>query len=202
MYVTHRTRTTKRTALAMLQSAIDAGGDIDAATLSELVNALAPRKAHKPLDNSLRWVALACATTDARASLQCLHVVNGVAYGCDGNRLHYAPTDRPDGAYDAKTGDLIEDAPQPPDFTQVIPKPGAHNDAVRLGDFRALVTPTTRTAPDVTLVHPDNDCLGVFELYAHDATNGSGDGAVLWCNGESFVGEHDLGKFVVMGRRV
>lgn len=51
------------------------------------------------------WVALAADDHPRAPALKWVKVINGVMWGCDGYRIHMAPTDgRPSGFYDAETG--------------------------------------------------------------------------------------------------
>ena len=68
--------------------------------LAELYKYFIPPKPAKP-KTAEQWVSKAVAVNDVRYYLKYTKVENGQIIGTDGNRIHIAPTELPDGAYDS-----------------------------------------------------------------------------------------------------
>ena len=59
--------------------------------------------------NAWRYVSRVTNTRDGRAISWHVHIQDGMAYGIDGHRAHYAPTDLPDGLYNTAGIKIVGD---------------------------------------------------------------------------------------------
>lgn len=100
-------------------------GDIGPNTekLDQLLNFFAPAIPAKP-KTPFEWVAKAAGVKDVRQNLNSVYVENGTMVGCDGHRLHWAPTTLENGYYCPKTGLQVKDHGKYVDWKRVIPKTG------------------------------------------------------------------------------
>ncbi len=111
----------KKAAFNIVYSARNEGCNLTDLEMDQLLNYFAPNRPSKP-KNSNEWVAKACANTkEVRFYLQYMHVADGIAYGTDGNRLHWASTELADGFYDPSTLLPCEVDAKFPDCKRVIP---------------------------------------------------------------------------------
>ena len=122
----------------------------------------------RPAKEPWAYVVKAVNVKAGRADLRYVHVYDGVAYGADGSRIHWAPTDKQDGYYTVK-GELY--APEQPlmDIRKVIDKTIGITDTARL---RGL--PLERVISD-RMGNPTTAALGdvfVNLHYLRDACNG------------------------------
>lgn len=78
-----------------------------------------PTNAAKP-KTTTAWLNTATAKKDVRGYLTYVHAKDGNLTGCDGHRVHHAPTTLDDGYYD-KSGNKIDDQGKYPDINRVIP---------------------------------------------------------------------------------
>ncbi len=70
------------------------------------------------------WVAKATDPKHPSEPLRYLYAVAGQLVGCNGHRLHTAPTGLPNGFYNAALDKVPSDYLEYPDFNRVIPAPG------------------------------------------------------------------------------
>src|SRR5699024_9826523 len=74
----------------------------------------------KTAKTSMEWVAKAAAKKDNRKYLEYVRVQDGTAYAVDGERIHYAPSDLPEGWYCPKTLMRLEGVNErAPDYLRV-----------------------------------------------------------------------------------
>lgn len=86
-----------------------------------LLNYFAPARPKNPATPE-QWVAKACADKqDLRYYLRYVHVKDSIAYGTDGHRIHWAPTEFADGYYDPATLLACECDGRFPDVQRAIP---------------------------------------------------------------------------------
>ncbi len=140
-----------------------------------------------------QWVSRACAP--AAHALPYLHVIDGVAYGTNGYRMHWAAVDLPDGAYVPYTIEPSARIPRPdinfifamPDFlklTPVHPAESVEGHTYRCEDFvRFPLGPL------------------VLKKYYTDATRNV-NGLACYYDRYRLAGVHSTGGFVIAARRV
>lgn len=92
--------------------------------------------------NSEQWVALAVAgANEPRDYLKYVYVDGGVMFGCDGHRLHWCKTDRPEGYYNPDTFQRAQVISSYPNVRQIIPPDTGNMASFRLSDLRRIDVP-------------------------------------------------------------
>lgn len=97
---------------------------IDERDVDQLLMFFAPATPAKP-KTSMQWLAKATTVKHRYPALAYINVIGGVAYACDGARMHWCNTDLTDGLYEPKTGmRLSEEAERKvgtaPDFLRLV----------------------------------------------------------------------------------
>lgn len=185
----------KPTALAMVRALRDKYEDED---LDDLLMFFAERPRGKA-KTAEQWVAQAVAKKDTREALNYLYVKGRRAYGADGHRAHYAPTDLADGFYCPATlapvngGSLIY-----PDIERVMVKP--RHLAATFNRLDSMDRVEVGTVQGKALVR--RKCVQgegyVDEGYITQAVNGDiGREFEHYVN--TWFGSSEFGEFVVMG---
>ena len=151
------------------------------------------------------WVALAAGRSDSRVQFNGINVIDGIMYGTDGHRIHYA-----------HVGDSgIEDG----FYTQCRANERSDylldKDRLKTMFLRAIESDSEdRWSPDfmTTSTYSEIDCcifyknkdLAIQKAYMDQALNAMAD-TVFLAKGKNgykvdrIIGGHDLGKFTVMG---
>lgn len=103
--------------------------------------------------DSFAWVAKACGNPRKAIHIHkflcVVHVISGVATASDGQRIHWAASDLPDGQYDPVTGMLQESIPSVPCLDRVKGKPGRGRE-ICFHDHPGAERTTADTSPIVT----------------------------------------------------
>lgn len=186
----------KKGAFSIVYTARAEGKDLTREQLDRLINYFAPLRPAMP-KTADEWVAKACATAkEVRYYLRYVHVMDGVAYGTDGNRLHWSPTELADGFYDPATLLPCDIDTKFPDCSRVIPAGLSGKDFGVGGEPRKVIRKKGKDFRYVTLKHAT-----VQESYWLQALAGDPNASY---SDEPFKvrGRNNFGEFVIMGCRV
>lgn len=114
---------TKAHALQIIQDVMNASGDdfgkLDYAELASLYAFFGDRPRKAKTDD--QWVSIAVAKKDVRYYITCAYSDGKRLFGTDGHRLHWIPTDKPDGFYDAVSLEPVNVSYKYPDVDRLIP---------------------------------------------------------------------------------
>lgn len=129
------------------------GRQLEPIELDMLLNYFAPARSKNPKTPE-EWVATACGKKDVRYYLNYLYVVDGVAYGTDGHRVHWCETEFEAGYYDPAMLLLTECDGRYPDVKRVIPEKLSGTDHVVGGEIAGTKRDSkNRAIHYVTLEH-------------------------------------------------
>jgi hypothetical protein len=177
------------------------GRQLEQIELDMLLNYFAPARPKNPKTPE-EWVATACGKTDVRYYLNYLYVVDGIAYGTDGHRLHWCETEFEAGYYDPAMLLPTECDGRYPDVKRVIPNKLSGSDHVVGGEV-AGVNPDSKTkvVHFVALEHGGN-----FDRKYWEQAVANDDSATYSVEGDNAYskvrGRNKFGQFVISGMRV
>ena len=191
--LSHTDKPTRAEAFAMLLAFAESAGPMEPDTLSSLLNFFTI-PVPKIAKTAEQWVAKACAGADEqRNQLRGLYVCQGVAFGSDGARLHWAPTKLEDGYY--RPASLL-----PIDYHEAYPS--------RV--YELIAQPATGPELSVKLTAELEDGKRLCRLpngekynvdFLTDAVNGA-DSLTFWsCGPEVIHGRSQFGEFLLMAVR-
>jgi hypothetical protein len=155
----------------------------------------------KTAKTSMEWVAKAAAKKDNRKYLEYVRVQDGTAYAVDGERIHYAPSDLPEGWYCPKTLMRLEGVNErAPDYLRVSARANTVNAHATLGEL------SKGTAGNKVYLFHDGLDVGVREQALIDALNSQDENATFeyepYNSHFRVRGSHEFGEFVIMPLRV
>lgn len=120
----------------------------------------------KKAKTSEQWVAKAVPQKDVRYYLNYLYVKDGLMYGTDGHRIHWAPTDKPNGFYCPQSFNPVELEATYPDVNRVIPEETSLK-TYQLKDLDTHSIDAEKPLPVIDIEH-----LRFRQQYLLDASNG------------------------------
>lgn len=195
----HAKKANKKTAYQMVEQ-LKQGDTLKPEQLDSLLLYFAP-SIPKKATSALQWVAKAAAKKDNRKYLEYVRVQDGTAYAVDGERIHYAPSDLPEGWYCPKTLMRLEGVNErAPDYLGVSARANTVNTHATLGELsKGMVS----SKP--FLFHNTMD-VGVSEQVLIDALNSQDENATFeyepYNSHYRVRGSHEFGEFVIMPLRV
>lgn len=176
------------------------GETLNADELDSLLLYFAPSMP-KTAKTSMEWVAKAAAKKDNRKYLEYVRVQDGTAYAVDGERIHYAPSDLPEGWYCPKTLVRLEGVNErAPDYLRVSARANTVNTHATLGEL------TKGMASNKPFLFHNTLDVGVSEQALIDALNSQDENATFeyepYNSHYRVRGSHEFGEFVIMPLRV
>lgn len=183
-------RPSKATAMGYIE-AMKTGRTLYPREVDELLLYFAPA-APKSAQTAFQWCAKAVADKhEVRTFLQFVHVEAGTMYGCNGHRMHAAPTDLGNGYYCPKTGAHVMNSEYKyPDVARLMECARKNRQECDDKDKKLLLTSTGREYAGFGTYHINADYL--------DATMHE---KLYIASGGQFSGTSKFGDFVVMGIR-
>lgn len=182
---------------------LQAGRGDSAGLLDDLLLYFTAPPARRPAKSVMEWVARAVAAQDVRHYLTYLWVSpDGVAYGSDGHRAHFAAVEGvAPGFYDAKTLKPVEVAGKYPDVNRLMPS-GASDQCVTLAELgQSLVHGADARGTEHTFTAYTSDGAAVMQAYLNDALNGC-ESMPIDVHGNIWTGVNDIGTYLIMGVRL
>ena len=172
------------------------------AIMEELILYFSAPPVRRPAASALEWVARAVSAQDVRAYLCYLWVSpEGVAYGTDGHRAHFAAVEGiAPGFYDPKTLKPAEVDGKYPDINRLMPKTWPDSSAALVDLERKLLVNDGEDRPIYS-----HGAASVMQVYLNDALNGC-EAMPIEIHGEGgsakWVGVNEYGSYLIMGLRV
>lgn len=195
----HAKKANKKSAYAMAEQ-LKLGETLTPEQVDSLLLYFAP-SIPKKAATAMQWVAKAVAIKDVRYYLTYIRVQDGFAYGTDGNRIHKAAVELPEGWYCPKTLVRLEgvDAKYP-EIERLLTRT---NNKIYNQSLDTMVKGISNKIPYLLTEKLD---VGVDALFIADAVNGLNEKVILefeqYNSSYRVRGTSDFGEWLVMPMRV